>query len=233
MGADDGSVWHDRGVTDATADPDPQAAGRTYGGLTAEQRLAERRARLLDVGLELFATQGFEKTGVRDLCRAARIGERAFYEAVGGREALLRDVYLRATDDVIADIAVALVEGPADLRGRLHAGVTAFFRSITDDPRKGRLIYVESLGRGADIERTRREGLGRFVAFVSVGLADHLPDPAPSPAAVETAVSAAIIGIGEVAFRLAERQQTYTGAAAADHITTALVGAGLAFGLRP
>lgn len=217
----------ERPVTDA------QAPGRTYGGLTAEQRLAERRARLLEVGLELFADHGFAKTGVRDLCRAARIGERAFYEAVGSREALLRDVYLRATDDVISDIAVALVEAPGDLRGRLHAGVSAFFRSITEDPRKGRLIYIESLGRGEEIEQTRREGLSRFVGFVSVGLADYLPQPPPAADAIATAVSAAIIGIGEVAFRLADGEQSFTGAAAAEHITNALVGAGVAFGLRP
>ncbi len=220
-------------MSDPSPVPDPSASGRTYGGLTADERLSERRSRLQDVGLELFANQGFARTGVRDLCRAARIGERAFYEAVGSREALLRDVYLRATDDVIADIAVALVDAPAGMRGRMHAGVAAFFKSITDDPRKGRLIYIESLGRGPEIEQTRREGLGRFVSFVSVGLTEFLPSPPPASDAVETAVSAAIIGIGEVAFRLAEGQQTYTGADAAEYITDALVGAAMAFGLRP
>lgn len=219
-------------MSDSSPASQPPVPGRTYGGLTAEERLAERRLRLLEVGKELFADQGFARTGVRDLCRAARIGERAFYEAVGSREALLRDVYLRATDDVITDIAVALVDAPSDMRGRLHAGLLAFFVSITDDPRRGRLIYIESLGRGPEIEETRREGLGRFVAFVSIGLADYLPSPPPAPDRIESAVAAAIIGIGEIAFRLSERDQTYTGAEAAENITNALVGAAVGFGLR-
>ena len=209
------------------------AAGRTYGGMTAEQRLSDRRARLLDVGLQLFADQGFARTGVRDLCRAARIGERAFYDAIGSREALLRAVYLRATDDVIADIAAALEHAPTDMQGRMHAGIAAFFASITDDPRRGRLIYVESLGRGPDIEETRREGLGRFVAFVHVRLGDYLPDPAPDARAIEAAVSAAIIAIGEIAFRLAEGDAGFTGPQAAEQITLGLAGAAFALGLRP
>lgn len=209
------------------------ARGRTYGGLTAEERLAERRRRLLDVGLRLFAERGFSRTGVRELCRAARIGERAFYDTVGSREALLRDVYLEATDAVLADIAAALEHAPTDFVPRLQAGLAAFFASITDDPRRGRLIYVESLGRGPEIEETRREGLGRFVAFVIERLGEYLPDPPPHAAAIDAAVSAVILGIGEVAFRLAEGEPGFTAAEATQQITQAVAGAGLALGLRP
>lgn len=209
-----------------------KSAGRTYGGLTADERHAERRGRLLEVGLELFADRGFARTGVRELCRAARIGERAFYDTIGSREALLRDVYLEATDAVIRDIEAALETAPSDLAGRLHAGLAAFFASITDDPRRGRLIYVESLGRGPEIEETRREGLGRFVGFVTLRLGDYLPEPAPSPVAIDAAVSAAILGIGEIAYRLAEGEPGFTAAEAVEQITAGLAGAGLALGLR-
>ncbi len=208
------------------------AAGRTYGGLTAEQRHAERRERLLQCGKELFADLGFARTGVRELCRAAKISERAFYEVAGSREALLRDVYLQATDDVIADIAAALAAAPSDLRGRLHAGLAAFFASIADDPRRGRLIYVESLGRGPEIELTRREGLARFTAFVELGLGDFLPEPAPPPAIIDAIVSAAIIAIGEIAYRITEGDPGFTGAQAAEQLTGALAAAGESFGLR-
>lgn len=207
-------------------------AGRVYGGLNPEERLAQRRERLMQVGLDLFASRGFARTGVRELCRAARVGERAFYEAVGSREALLRDVYLQVTDDVVADIASGILAGPADLRGRLHAGLVAFFTSITDDPRRGRVIYVESLGRGPEIEEARREGLGRFVALTQLGMADYLPDPPPPAFAVQAAVSAAIIGIGEIAYQLAEGEDAFTAAEAAEFMTTGLAGAALALGLR-
>lgn len=217
---------------DPAADASPPR-GRTYGGLTADERLADRRRRLLDVGLELFAERGFAKTGVRELCRASKIGERAFYDTVGSREALLRDVYLEATDAVIADIDRALDGAPTDLVGRLHVGLLAFFRSITDDPRRGRLIYVESIGRGPEIEETRREGLLRFVRFVLERLGDYLAEPRPSAASLEASVSAIILGIGEIAYRLAEGEDGFTAEQAADQITRGLGGTAVALGILP
>ncbi len=207
--------------------------GRTYGGLTADERLADRKARLMAVGLDLFAERGFAKTGVRELCRAAKIGERAFYDTIGSREALLRDVYLQATDDVIADIERALEGAPEDLVGRLNVGLVAFFRSITDDPRRARLIYVESIGRGPEIEDTRREGLLRFVDFVVERLGDYLAEPRPSAASIEASVSAIILGIGEIAYRLAEGEKAFTAEQAAEQITRALGGTAVALGIRP
>jgi len=207
------------------------STGRTYGGLSPSERLEARRARLLEVGRELFADQGFASTGVRELCRAAKIGERAFYEAAGSREALLRDVYLEATDEVVAGIAAALAAAGPDIAGRLHVGLSAFFASITEDPRRGQLIYVESLGRGPDIEVARREGLGRFVALARRELGAYLPEPAPSAAAVDAAVSAAIIAIGEIAYRIASGEIAFSVEDAVDRLTVALAGAALALGI--
>lgn len=220
--------------SDAPANQVGASTGRTYGGLTADERLADRRRRLMDVGLDLFAERGFAKTGVRELCRAAKIGERAFYDTVGSREALLRDVYLEATDAVIADIERALEEAPEDLVGRLRVGLVAFFDSITTDPRRGRLIYVESIGRGPEIEDARREGLGRFVTFVLERLGSYLPDDfQPAPAALEASVSAIILGIGEIAYRLAEGEEGFTATQAADQITRGLGGTAVALGILP
>lgn len=219
-------------MSDRPTTPAAPSGGRTYRGLTAEQRHAERRERLLATGRELFADEGFAATGVRELCRAARVSERAFYDTVGGREALLREVYLQATDEVIADIRAALPGAPADLRGRLHAGLAAFFRSIEAEPRRGRLIYVESLGRGQEIEDARREGLRRFTAVILEEIAGFLPAGAPAPATLEIALSAAVLAVGEIAYRLAESPDVgFTGAQAAEQLTTAFVAAGEAFGL--
>jgi AcrR family transcriptional regulator len=228
-------VWQDQAMRppeSSAADTAPGSSGRLYGGLSAQERLTERRERLMEVGVELFASKGFARTGVRDLCRAARIGERAFYDAVGSREALLRDVYLRVTDEVVADVAIGIAGAPSGMEAQLHAGLSAFFASITLDPRRGRIIYVESLGRGAEIEGARREGLGRFVALVESGLASYLPDPPPPPLAIQAAVSAVIVGIGEIAYQLAEGETGYEVGVAADHMTTGLLAAAEALGLR-
>src|SRR4029077_5184552 len=54
---------------------------RAYGGVSAEDRIAARRAKLLDAGLELFGTRGYATTGVKDVCREAGLTDRYFYES--------------------------------------------------------------------------------------------------------------------------------------------------------
>lgn len=211
------------------ADP----AGRTYGGRSAAERHAARLAELRRVGRELFAERGFAATGVRELCRAAKIGERSFYDTIGSREALLRDVYLECTDEVIADIRAAIETGPQDLLTRMQVGLGAFFTSIAADPRRGQLIYVESLGRGGDIEAARREGLGRFVSLVVDEMAPFVGSAQASPQVYEAAVSAAILGIGEIAYRLTEGDPGFSAEAAVEKLTVALAGAVFALGFTP
>lgn len=186
----------------------------------------------MEAGKTLFADEGFARTGVRELCRAAKVSERAFYEVAGSREALLRAVYLQATRDVIADIESALEQAPADMPGRLRAGLGAFFGSIERDPRRGRLIYVESLGRGPEIEATRREGLALFVDQVERHLGGFLPDPAPPESTIDAIVTAAIMAIGEIAYRLTDGDPGFDGEQATEYLARALLGAGAAFGLR-
>ncbi len=75
----------------ASKSPLPQ--GRTYAGLSAPERRAERRERLLDAALELFGTAGFPKTTIPMLCSAAGVTARHFYDEFDSREALLRTLY--------------------------------------------------------------------------------------------------------------------------------------------
>lgn len=212
-------------------------AGRTYGGLSAAEREQRARAALIESGTVLFADNGFAATGVRDLCRTAKVSERAFYASVGSREALLRAVYLEATDAVIARIALAVdrVDAGLDIFERLRAGLAAFFDAITDEPRHGRLIYVEALGRGEEIEAARREGLSRFTELVldrlapyragGSGVGGDLGGPE-----VEAAVAAALVGVGELAYRVAEGELTID-AAGIDRLTRALAGLAVGAGL--
>ena len=58
---------------------------RTIRGLDAEERRAQRRAQLLDAALELFAANGYLNTSIEQLCQAAYVGTKAFYEVFDSR----------------------------------------------------------------------------------------------------------------------------------------------------
>lgn len=206
-------------------------AGRVYGGLSAAERDARTREALLTAGRELFADDGFAATGVRDLCRRAKVSERAFYATVGGREALLRAVYLDASDEVIADIRAALAGAPSDPLARLKVGLDGFFGSIRRDHRLARLIYVESLGRGPEIEAARREGLDRFTDMMLEELAPYAAGDGPPSPLVRAAVSAALMAVGELAYRAAEGEAGIDSPAAIERLAHALAAAAVAGGL--
>jgi AcrR family transcriptional regulator len=60
---------------------DPIEAGdsRRYGGLSAGERRAGRRARLLEAGLEFYGMLGFRHTTIPQLCSSAGVTARHFY----------------------------------------------------------------------------------------------------------------------------------------------------------
>ena len=134
---------------------------RPYRGVSAEDRKAGRRARLIAAGLDLLGTVGWEQTTMTAVCGRAKLTERYFYEHFTGRDQLLLAVVDQVADEARATIGAALAAAPREPRAAAHAMITAFVDFITDDPRKGKAALVESAA--ADPLRQRRhELLGEF-----------------------------------------------------------------------
>jgi len=145
------------------------AAPRRYAGRSPRQRAAERRARLLAAGLELFGTHGYGRTShssIERLCAHARVTARHFYEELGGREELLRAVYDQVIDEARRAVLAALAGAPDAAAAKIRAGVTAFVHSYLDDPRHVRIACVEVVGVSAALERHRREVIHEFARLI-------------------------------------------------------------------
>jgi AcrR family transcriptional regulator len=144
---------------------------RPWRGKSPEQRVAERREQLLDAALEVFTTQGFHRSRVRDVCRQAGLTERYFYESFAGKEALLIALAERIVADLLAAAApgIALVE--RDLDAAVDAASGAVVRSLTDDPRRARILFVEVVGVSREIEDQRRAIIGGLAGVVRAAAA--------------------------------------------------------------
>ena len=145
----------------------PAATGRRYGDKTATERRTARRARLFDAAVDAFGSQGYRATSIEQLCTAAGISTRNFYEEFPGREELLIALH----DDLNARALGAVVEAlapidPDDLDARARAGVTAYFRVMTSDRRWARIALVESVGVSPDAEAARRAAIDRFADVI-------------------------------------------------------------------
>jgi AcrR family transcriptional regulator len=139
------------------------AKGRVYAGLSAGERRADRRERLLDAGLELFGTTGFAKTTIPMLCSASGVTARHFYEDFDSRETLLRVLYDRIAETAFERVVAALRATDRDVRDRIRDSNGAYFRYLTSDPRLARVYAIEAVGLHPELEAHRRAKREMFV----------------------------------------------------------------------
>jgi AcrR family transcriptional regulator len=128
---------------------------RTYSGVAAAERVAERRARLLEAALDLIGTDGWGAATMTAICRRAGLTERYFYESFKDRDAL----YVALLDSLAAEVEAATLDALRE--GGLEASARALLRVLLGDPRKGRAALLEGLGSEV-AQRRRREVLASF-----------------------------------------------------------------------
>jgi AcrR family transcriptional regulator len=138
---------------------------RPYRGVSAEQRRAERRQRLIDAGIEVIGTDGWQRTTVRAVCSAAGLTERYFYESFDDREALLVAVFDAVTAEAAQAVLAAVAAAPEDAEPRAHAAIGAFVDLVAEDPNRARVVLVEATGSDA-LDQRRREAIGGFARLV-------------------------------------------------------------------
>jgi len=134
---------------------------RVYAGLSAEQRADRRREQLLEAGLDVFAERGWAGSTVQDICRAAGLSPRYFYELVDSREALFLAVTARIAEQVAGVVRQALVD--ADPERRARAVLTALAGYFAGDERVVRVALVESMAT-EQFRAQRRELLAGFAS---------------------------------------------------------------------
>ena len=140
--------------------------GRAYGGLAQEDRVAARRARFVEAGLELFGTQGFRGATVRGICAAAGLTDRYFYESFASLEALLVAVHrhlMEGLDQRLRGVAAGSTAGisGAEVERHVTRGYEAWF-DVAREPRFARIVLVEILGVSAAVDELYEGSMSAF-----------------------------------------------------------------------
>ncbi len=140
---------------------------RRYGGQSADERDRERLSRLRAAVMDLFGTEGYAAVSVERLCSEAKVSTRHYYQLFSNKEDALLDIYSEITSASIADVQLALekTEG-MDITSRLRSAVQAYLDPMLDDPRKGRIAFVEVVGVSQRVEDTRLQFRNGIVALV-------------------------------------------------------------------
>lgn len=139
---------------------------RSWRGVSPEDRVAERRARLLEAALEMFSAKSFKATTVRDICREAGLTERYFYESFKSKDALLGSLAWQIIGDFLADAAPSVALAGTDLDATIAGAMRAVVESLTTDPRRARILFVETVGISPAAEAARRKAIGSLVQVI-------------------------------------------------------------------
>jgi AcrR family transcriptional regulator len=151
------------------------AALRPYRGVSATDRRAQRRQRLIDAGLELFGTLGVAGVGIVDICAEAGLTKRYFYENFASIDTLADAVFEYVTGNLVAAVAPAIELGAGrDPRPAL----TVYASALLSDPRVVRLLAVES--QAGPLKKYRDEFPTRAVELWFAFAADD-DDALPPP----------------------------------------------------
>jgi AcrR family transcriptional regulator len=141
--------------------------GRSYRGMTLEQRTAERRERFLEAGLNIFGNEGFHAATVRKICKEAGLTDRYFYESYSSMEALLIEVYERCLKSIMTQVQSTLIavnkdEAPNQLLTEL---LDHFFTEM-EDPRVAKVCMFEAEGVSDHMHNLYNDYIRRFVTIL-------------------------------------------------------------------
>ncbi len=123
-----------------------------YRGVSAAERAAERRARLMEATLEVWADPE-RRTTMTAVCAEAGLTERYFYESFAGLDQALTAVMESIATEIEQVTLRAADAAGDDPVARTRATLEAFLQLLREDPRKGRVALIEATAVPALRER--------------------------------------------------------------------------------
>lgn len=147
-----------------------QVARRRYGGKSAEQRRAERRAQLVEAALEIWQEQGWAAVTMRGVCAHAGLTDRYFYESFTDRDALLGTVWDLMRDETLSMLLDTLVPvADRSALEQLRVALAAVVRHIAEEPARAQIIFGDHAG-SAILEQRRRDTV-QMATDLMIGMA--------------------------------------------------------------
>jgi len=172
------------------------ATKRGYGGISSEERRANRRAALMDAAFDLLTESGVRGVTKKAVCTRARLNDRYFYEQFVDAEALLEAVAKDITADGLRVVVAATLEAPADAQARLRAAAEAAIDFIVADRRRANLLLISHTD--AVLQRIRLDSTRSIVRATSAMTREVLGDSAPSQLDTDLAAFTIVTGAMEL-----------------------------------
>ncbi|MDO9621847.1 MAG: TetR/AcrR family transcriptional regulator [Moraxellaceae bacterium] len=166
---------------------------RSYAGLGKEERIAQRRERLMDSALVLFSEQGYAKTNIEQLCNHSKVTARHFYELFSSKEDLLLALYQNIIAQLSHAVSDAVSATDQCIEEQVVSAVQALVTHYLQDQRLARIGVLEVVGVSERMELVRRAAI-HGIARVIESYLNALCQQAALPARNYELASIALVG---------------------------------------
>lgn len=150
------------------------ATARSYGGISAEDRRTERRARLLAAAREVWGEAGLSAVTVRGVCKQAGLVDRYFYEHFANRDELLAAVADELREELLSVMVRSGLTTDGTAEDKLRSALGVLLETIADDPRIHRII-VSDFNTVPVLAQRRRDVLAAIADLVVANVPLALP----------------------------------------------------------
>jgi AcrR family transcriptional regulator len=187
---------------------------REYGGISATDRRAERRRKLLAAGRRIWGESGVTEVTVRGVCNEAGLTSRYFYEQFQNREELLFAISDDVRDELLEALVVAGIGNPGTLGEKLRSALRAFLDIIAADPHVHRIATgdVSSVG---GLAQHRTQILDMITDLVIQHAPEVLSGEAPDPLDLRRGAVFMVGGVNQLIEAWLQDPQESTSAVAA------------------
>lgn len=148
---------------------------RVYRGASNEERVRERRQRLLAAAIHCFGTHGYHHTTLKMLCAEAGLTERYFYESFGNFDELLCAAYNEAADTILARVTAKVARAAPNPHDRMRAALDAYLAAVAADQARARLVLMEIEGASEAANATYRHRLDLATDLIEQVICADLP----------------------------------------------------------
>ena len=164
-----------------------------YRGASNEQRVSERRQRLLAAAIHCFGTHGYHHTTLKMLCAEAGLTERYFYESFSNFDELLCCAYTEAAETMLAKIKAKVARAAPNPHDRMLAALEAYLAVVAADKARERLMLMEIEGASEAANATYRHWLDLSTDLIEQVICAGLPDK-PANGLSPRLLSGALLG---------------------------------------
>ena len=154
-------------------DTENNPSGRSYGGQSLDARKLQRKAQLLEAGLNVFGSTGFRSATVRSLCKESQLTSRYFYESFENLEALVVAVYedcMQKLGKQVVDALTRTYDG-SNAEQAISAGLDAYYSAL-EDARVSRVCLFELEAISPEVTELCFRHMGGLSQLL-VGLANY------------------------------------------------------------